>query len=93
MPQQPPSYLVIFQIVLIGLIFYFLLYRPQKAEQKKRQEMISKLNKNDEIITSSGIHGTVVAVKDKTVLVRIDDDVKMELEKAAIAEITRKAVP
>ena len=47
--------------------------------------MLSNLNKNDEVVTSSGIHGTVVNVKDKTVILRIDDNVKVELEKSCIS--------
>jgi preprotein translocase subunit YajC len=93
MQPQSNMFVLLAQFILIMGIFYFLLIRPQKAEQKKRQEMLSKINKNDEIVTSSGIHGTVVNVKDKTVIVRIDENVKIELDKAAVGEIVRKAVP
>jgi preprotein translocase subunit YajC len=90
-PQQGANLFVLLgQFLLILAIFYFLLIRPQKAEQKKRQEMLSKLNKNDEIVTSAGIHGTIVGVKDKTVIVRIDDNVKIELDKAAVGEVVKR---
>lgn len=89
--QQGANFPVfVIQLILIIGIFYFLLIRPQKAEQKKRQDMLGKLAKNDEIVTSSGIHGTVINVKDKTVTLRIDENVKIELEKAAVAEVTKR---
>lgn len=90
-PQPGANFTVlIVQFLLIGVIFYFLLIRPQRAEEKKRQELLSKLSKNDEVITSSGIHGTIVNVKDKTVILRIDDNVKVELEKAAVVTVTKR---
>ncbi|MGE5309332.1 MAG: preprotein translocase subunit YajC [Deltaproteobacteria bacterium] len=89
--QQGANFPVfVIQLILIIGIFYFLLIRPQKAEQKKRQDMLGKLAKNDEIVTSSGIHGTVINVKDKTVTLRIDENVKIELEKAAVAEVIKR---
>lgn len=72
-------------LIFIFIIFYFLLIRPQKAKEKEHQKMLTNLNKNDEVVTSSGIHGTIVNVKDKTVILRIDDNVKIELEKNCIS--------
>jgi len=66
-----------------------LLIRPQKSKEKEHQKMLSSLNKNDEIVTSSGIHGTIINVKDKTVTLRIDDNVKIEIEKNCIAYIKK----
>jgi len=74
-------------MVLIFVIFYFLMIQPQRREQKRHQEMLKKLSKNDEVVTSSGIHGTIVNVKDKTVIVRIDENVKIELEKNSISYV------
>lgn len=78
-----------FPLILIFVIFYFLLIRPQKAKEKEHQKMLANLNKNDEVVTSSGVHGTVVNVKDKTVILRIDDNVKIEIEKNCIAYIKK----
>ncbi len=78
-----------FPLVLIFVIFYFLLIRPQKAKEKEHQKMLAGLNKNGEIVTSSGIHGTIVNVKDKTVILRIDDNVKIEIDKNCIAYLKK----
>ena len=81
-----------FPLILIFIVFYFLLIRPQKTKEKEHQKMLSNLNKNDEVVTSSGIHGTIVNVKDKTVILRIDDNVKIEIEKNSIAYIKKTQV-
>jgi len=79
----------LFPLILIFVIFYFLLIRPQKTKEKEHQKMIANLNKNDEVVTSSGIHGTIVNVKDKTVILRIDENVKIEIEKNCVAYIKK----
>lgn len=75
--------------VLMFVIFYFLLIRPQKAKEKEHQKMLSALDKNDEVVTTGGIHGTIVAVKDKTVTIRVDENVKIEIEKNCIAYVKK----
>lgn len=90
MPQASNPLINLFPFIVIFVIFYFLLIRPQKEKEKQHQKMLANLNKNDEVVTSSGIHGTVVAVKDKTVILRIDDNVKIELEKNCIAYVKKQ---
>jgi len=89
MPQQAVANPLIqfFPLVLIFIIFYFLLIRPQKQKEKEHQKMLASVEKNDEVVTLSGIHGTVVNVKEKTLILRIDENVKIEIEKSSIAYI------
>ena len=77
--------------VLILLIMYFLVFKPQKTKQKERKELLANLKKNDQAVTSGGIHGTIVNVKDTTVIMRIDDNVKIEVDKEAIAAVEKAA--
>ena len=82
------------QLVLMGMIFaifYFLLIKPQQTKEKQHQSMLGKLAKNDEVVTSSGIHGTIVNVKDKTLILRVDDNVKIEVEKSCVACVLKGA--
>ncbi len=79
----------LFPILLIFVIFYFMVIRPQKNKEKEHQEMLSKLNKNDDVVTSSGIHGTIVNVKDKTLTLRVDENVKIEVERNCIAYVKK----
>ena len=76
-------------LALIFIIFYFLLIRPQKLKENEHQKMVAGVAKNDEIVTLGGIHGTVVNVKDKTLILRIDDNVKMEIDKGSVAYIKK----
>lgn len=75
--------------ILIFAIFYFLLIKPQKDKQKEQKKMIDELKKNDQVVTAGGIHGTVVNVKDTTVMVRIDDNVKVEVDKEAVTSVKK----
>jgi preprotein translocase subunit YajC len=76
--------------IFIFGIFYFLIIRPQKQREKEHKALLSKLAKNDEVVTAAGIHGTVVSVKETTVIVRIDDNAKIEIDKAAVAYVKTK---
>ena len=91
-PEQPNNPLIQFVVpyALIFCIFYFIVMRPQKEKQKERQKLLSNIKKNDEVVTSGGIHGTVVNVKESTVVLRIDDNAKMEIDKEAIVTIKNK---
>lgn len=87
MPQAQSANPIInlIPLIFVFVIFYFLLIRPQKTKEKEHQKVLSNLNKNEEVVTSSGIHGTIVNVKDKTVILRVDDNTKIEIEKNCIA--------
>ncbi len=87
--NAPPPWLSVVPLALVFLVFYMLLIRPQRKQEAERKSMIEKLKKNDEIVTIGGVHGTVVGVKEKTFLVRIDDNVKVEVDKTAVASVTK----
>lgn len=74
-------------MLLVFLVFYLLILRPQSKRQKEHEKMLSALEKGDEIVTSGGIHGVVQRVneKEQTVIVKISDDVKIEIDRGAIA--------
>lgn len=74
--------------ILIFMIFWFLVIKPQKEKQKEHENMLKNVKKNDQVVTAGGMHGTVVLVKDKTVVVRVDDNVKIEFDKEAITRIS-----
>jgi len=76
-------------IIIIFVIFYFLLIRPQKKAQEDHKKMVSALKKNDEVITNGGIHGTIVNVKETSVVLRIDDNVKIEVQKNSVTTIKK----
>jgi preprotein translocase subunit YajC len=73
--------------LLIILVFYFLILRPQQKRQKERQKLLESVRKGDRVVTTGGIHGVVEGVEDKVLLVKIDDNVKVKLDKSAVAVI------
>ncbi len=73
----------------IFAIFYFMIIRPQQKRQKERDAMINAIQKGDKIVTSSGIHGTVAGLEDKTVLVDCGNNVKLKFERSAIATVIK----
>jgi preprotein translocase subunit YajC len=70
---------------LIIVVMYFFMIRPQQKREKQRKQMISELKKGDKVVTSSGILGTIWGLKDNVVVLKVDDDVKMEFLKSAIS--------
>ena len=88
-PAQAPWWTNLLFPVLIIAMVYFALIRPQMQAKKKQEETIKTAKTGDKIVTSSGIHGVITNVKDTTVIVRVADNVKLEIEKTHIDKITR----
>ncbi len=88
-PQTPSPLASLMPLIFIGIIFYFLLIRPQQKQRKEHQKLIESLKTGDNIITNAGIHGRITNVKEKTVIVKVDDNVKIEFDKASI--VTRES--
>lgn len=86
--QQADTMSILMQfapIVIIGVIFYLLIFMPMRKRQKKLEAMITELRNGDKVITNSGIYGVVAGVKDKTIILKVADQVKIEIAKNAIA--------
>ena len=79
----------VIMFALIILIFYFMILRPQQKKQKDRQKLIDSIQKGDKVITIGGVHGTVVGLEEKTVLVQIAENIKVKFERTAISTINR----
>jgi preprotein translocase subunit YajC len=85
--QQGSIMMTVMPFILIIAIFYFFIIRPQNKKQKETQKMIDALKKGDKVVTIGGIHGIVSATKEKTVIVKVDEGVKLEFNRAAIAGV------
>ena len=83
-PGQMLSFL---PLVLVFVIFYFLLIRPQQKKAKDHQEMVKKLKKNDEVMTSGGIYGKVVALADNVATLEVAPNVKIRVNRLQISEV------
>ncbi|MEI8349986.1 MAG: preprotein translocase subunit YajC [Candidatus Omnitrophota bacterium] len=89
-PNPQAGLFGIVPLIFFVLMLYFFIFRPQQREQKRHREMIGNLKKNDEVVTLGGIHGTVIQVKEKTFVVRIDDSAKIEVDKSAISYVVKE---
>jgi len=77
--------------IAIIAIFYFLIIRPQSKKRKETEKMLSALKKGDKIVTIGGLHGTIQSVKESTVIIKADDNVKLEFLRSAVSSIVTVA--
>ena len=90
MTQQPNILVSMFPLILMFVIFYFLLIRPQQKKQKEHALMLTNLKKGDRVVTSGGIIGNVIGVDEHQVVLKVGEDgVKLEFERSAISHLTK----
>ena len=78
-------------LIFIFIIMYFVMIRPQKKRQEQQQTLIASLKTGDRVVTNAGIHGLISNVKETTVLVKVADNVKIEIDKSAITNVLKEA--
>ena len=93
-PQQGPgggigSFFV--PLIFIFVIMYFVMIRPQKKRQDQQQKLMAGLKTGDRVVTNAGIHGLISNVKENTVVVKVADNVKIEMEKSAVATVLKES--
>jgi preprotein translocase subunit YajC len=74
-------------LILMAIIFYFILWRPQKKEQKKRSEFLSSLKKGDKIVTIGGVYGVIIRLGEKSATIQIAEKVEVEVARSAISNV------
>ena len=93
-PEGAPSWSNFMLPVMLVLIGYFVLFRPMRQQQKQQQSLIAGLRKNDEVLTSAGIYGIVVSIKEKgdEVALKIDDGspVRLRVSKSSIVRVLNR---
>ena len=87
--QQGPGVLLSFIVpmVFVGLIFYFILIKPQKKQHQETQKMRDSLEEGANVVTTGGIHGTVKKVKDDIVTLQIADNVRIKINRSSIGAV------
>lgn len=90
-PAGPSSLFSTPIIPLIAMValFYYLIIRPQQKQQKEHAALISAVKIGDSVVMSSGIHGIVANVKEKTIVLKVADNVKIEFDKSAVASVAK----
>jgi preprotein translocase subunit YajC len=90
--QPAPNPLVQFMpIILIFVVMYMLLIRPQQKKNKEHQELVKKLKAGDRVVTAGGVHGVISAVKDRSVMVQVAENVVMEFSRTSIVTVNPEA--
>ena len=93
MPDQaaaaPSPLAMMFPLLMVFLIFYVLVFRPQSKTRKEHDQMLKNLKKNDEVVTSGGMFGTIVNVKPDAITLRIDENVRVDVEPSAIIRLVK----
>ena len=79
--------LMLLQFLPIFLIIYLLIIRPQQKRQKDLEKMLKAMKQGDKVLTSGGIYGTIVRIEDARTIVKVADDVKLEMAKSAIVQV------
>ena len=77
-------------IILIFVVFYLILIRPQQKKQKEHKNLLSQLRKGDRVVTNGGIYGTIVDAREHVAVIKVAENVKIEIIKSAIATIIEK---
>jgi preprotein translocase subunit YajC len=78
-------------MLFIFVIMYYVMIRPQMRRQKEQAKLVSSLKTGDRVVTTSGIHGLISNVKETTVIVKVADNVKIEMEKSAVTNVQKPA--
>jgi preprotein translocase subunit YajC len=78
-------------LIFIFIIMYFVMIRPQKKRQEQQKKLIASLKSGDCVVTNAGIHGLISNVKESTVLLKVADNVKIEIDKSAITNVLKEA--
>lgn len=92
-PASPGAGLVSFlPFVFIFVIMYYVMIRPQMRRQKEQARLVSALKTGDRVVTTSGIHGLISNVKDSTVIVKVADNVKIEMEKSSVTNVLKSEI-
>ena len=86
----PPIAVQLAPFLLLGIVFYFLLVRPEQRRRRAHEELVGALKRNDQVVMSSGIHGRVMTLGDDVVTVEIAPKVQVQVDRSAIQTV-RKA--
>lgn len=91
MPQQPvPNPMgMLFPVLMMFLIFYVLVFRPQAKARKAHEQMVKNLKKHDEVVAAGGLFGTIVNIKPDAITLRVDENVRVDVEKSSVVRLVK----
>lgn len=90
-PEGGNIWTIIGPFILMFVVFYFLLIRPQQKKQKARNLMLNQVKKGDKIVTIGGLHGTIAEITDDVVVLRVNDTTKLTFDRSSVSTVSQAA--
>ncbi|MGH2406316.1 MAG: preprotein translocase subunit YajC [bacterium] len=90
MPGQQPQFAVIILWVLIFVVFYVIMIRPQRSQQRKRREMLDALKRGDRVVTVGGIHATIADIKDDVLSLDLAPNLRVKADRGGVSYVRSK---
>ena len=87
--SQPPAWVQLLPLVILFVLMYFVLLRPQMKRQKEQEKLISSVKSGDRVVAAGGIYGTVTNIKDAVVVLKVADNVKIEVQRSTITSVDK----
>jgi preprotein translocase subunit YajC len=87
--SQPPAWVQLLPLVILFVLMYFVLLRPQMKRQKEQEKIISSVKSGDRVLAAGGIYGTVTNIKDGVVVLKVADNVKIEVQRSTITSVEK----
>ena len=88
--SQPGIFEVLFPFIILFVVFYFLLIRPQSKRAKEHRKLVEALAKGDEVMTQGGIYGKITEVGEEALTVEVADNLQVKVQRAAVASVLPK---
>jgi len=89
--QAATNYSQFLPMILIVIVFYFFMIRPQMNKQKEQKKFVEALNKGDKVVTTAGLHGRIVDINDDTVVLEVESGARLRFDRSAISLDASKA--
>jgi preprotein translocase subunit YajC len=93
MPAQPSPLMSFFPVIVVCAILYFMVIRPQQKQAKELRKMLDALNSGDKVLTQGGLYGTVMNLKGSVVILKIAENVKVEIARNSITNVVVEPTP
>ena len=87
--SQPPAWVQLLPLIILFVLMYFVLLRPQMKRQKEHEKLIAAVKTGDRVVAAGGIYGTVTNIKDQVVVLKVADNVKLEVQRSTITLVEK----
>ena len=90
-PAATPGWMNVVPFVLMGVVVWFFMIKPERAARKKHEELLGALKKGDKVVTKGGLVGTIASISDGYLTLQVDEGVRLKFERSAVRGLTEEA--